>query len=283
MRACRGAAGCGKYSISNIRAMQSFKEGNEPTGGATSRARSTLRGTLQRNPDFLGHHLLLHRQQLRQPLQAGRRGEPENDAYLQKAVENYELAIKKIKDDERNGPEIRKRSYEYLIAAYGSDKLDDFSKAEPLARDLIAMEPNEPTNYQALGKMYEDQGRYEEAETEFKKAVEVKPNDPMGYLMLAAYYNRQGEFEKTWRPSRPGPTGNRTTRRRGTRWPPTTGEGIKETSLPKAKALEYVMRGIAADDKALAINSEYFEALSFKNILLRMEANLIKDPAKQDS
>jgi tetratricopeptide (TPR) repeat protein len=276
-------AGCGKYSISNIRAMQSFKEGNELyRKGDFQGAIARYEETLQRNPDFLGITYFFIGNSYDNLYKPARRGEADNDAYLQKAVENYELAIKKIKDDEQNGPEIRKRSYEFLIAAYGSDKLDDFSKAEPLARALIAMEPNEPSNYQALGNMYENQGMYDEAEAEFKKAVDVKPNDPMGYLMLAAYYNRQGEFEKTVEafqaradrePNNPEAWHTMATFYQE--------KAYKDKSLPKATALEYVMKGIAADDKALALNSEYFEALSFKNILLRMEANLEKDPAKQ--
>ena len=41
------------------------------------------------------------------------------------------------------------------------------------------------------------------------------------------------------------------------------------------------LTGIEAEDKALALNPDYFEALTYKNILLRMQANLEKDPAKQ--
>ena len=59
------------------------------------------------------------------------------------------------------------------------------------------MEPNEPLNYQILGRLYEERGRYDEAEAAFKKAIELRPNDPAGYAALAGYYNRQGEFEKT--------------------------------------------------------------------------------------
>ena len=53
----------------------------------------------------------------------------------------------------------------------------------------------------------------------------------------------------------------------------------KKLPLPKQK--EYVLTGLAAEDKALAINPEYYEALIFKNILLRLQANTEKDPALQ--
>src|SRR5262249_36901461 len=124
------------------------------------------------------------------------KGEPENDNYIKKAIENYKLAIQKIKDTDQDGPLIRKRSYEYLIAAY-NDKLKDFEEAEPIAKQLIQMEPNEPTNYQVLGKLYEDAARFQDAEASFMKATEIRPNDPQVWSALGGYYNRQGDFDKT--------------------------------------------------------------------------------------
>jgi hypothetical protein len=35
------------------------------------------------------------------------------------------------------------------------------------------------------------------------------------------------------------------------------------------------------EDKALSLNPDYMEAMTYKNILLRMQANAEKDPAKQ--
>ena len=43
------------------------------------------------------------------------------------------------------------------------------------------------------------------------------------------------------------------------------------------------MKGIEAVDKALALKSDYMEALTYKNLLLRLQANLEKDPAKQQA
>ena len=45
--------------------------------------------------------------------------------------------------------------------------------------------------------MYEDVGRYDEAEQMLNKAISLRPNDALGYMLLAGYYNRQGEFDKT--------------------------------------------------------------------------------------
>jgi hypothetical protein len=41
------------------------------------------------------------------------------------------------------------------------------------------------------------------------------------------------------------------------------------------------MKGLAMEDKALKLNPDYMEAMTYKNILLRMQANTEKDPQKQ--
>jgi tetratricopeptide (TPR) repeat protein len=281
-----GAAGCGKYSISNIRSLKAFQDANALyKKGEYSRAAARYTDAVTLNPElgfayfFLGNSY----DNLYKP---GRRGEPENDANLPKAAENYRLAVEKLSaSTDPKEKEIRKLAFEYLIAVYGPDKLNDFSKAEPVAKQLISLDPNEPTSYHLLGRMYEDVGRYEEAEEMLQKAISLRPNDALGYALLAGYYNRQGQFEKTieaWKtrakaePSNPEAWHTIAVYyfekvHRDTAW-------VKDN---RAKALEYVIDGIESENKALALNAQYFEALSYKNILLRQQAYFEKDPAKQ--
>jgi tetratricopeptide (TPR) repeat protein len=280
-----GAAGCGKYSISNIRSLKAFQDANALyKKGEYSRAAARYTDAVTLNPDlgfayfFLGNSY----DNLYKP---GRRGEPENDANLPKAAENYRLAVEKMANStDPKEQEIRKLAFEYLIAVYGPDKLNDFSKAEPVAKELIAINPNESTSYHLLGRMYEDVGRYEEAEQMLQKAISLHPNDALGYSLLAGYYNRQGQFEKTieaWKARAKAEPNN-----------PEAHHMIavyyfdklhRDTAFVKenrAKALEYVLDGIASEDRALALNAQYFEALTYKNILLRQQALLEKDPAR---
>jgi tetratricopeptide (TPR) repeat protein len=177
---------------------------------------------------------------------------------------------------------FRKRSYEFLLAIYGPEKLNDFDKAEPVAKELIALDPNEPTSYQTLGKLYEDLGRYPEAETAFLKAVELKPNSPEGYERLAGYYNRQGQFEKTMaalaKRAENEPNNPEAFHYMATFYQ----EKVqKDLTITNAQRMDYILKGIAADDRALQLNPEYAEAMIYKNILLHHEANAIKDPVKQ--
>jgi hypothetical protein len=45
--------------------------------------------------------------------------------------------------------------------------------------------------------------------------------------------------------------------------------------------MKYIQAGLGEVDKALALKPDYFEALTYKNLLLRSEALIEKDPAKQ--
>ena len=277
------AAGCGKYSINNLRATQAFQTGNVQYQQSNWQAaiREYDRAVML-NPDFGYAYFFLGNcyDNLFKPT---KRGDPANDANLDKAVANYKLAIEKLKGSkEPSAPKILKLSYQYLIAAYGTDKLNDIEKAVPVAQDLISTEPNDPTNYQALAKLYEENGLYDEAEANFKKAIEVKPNDPLAYEVLAGYYSRQGDFEKSMAAlqSRADmePKNPEAWHTLGARY---SEETLKNSHLSKDTARGYVMKGLDAEEKALELNPEYFEALTYKNILLRQQALYEKDPAKQ--
>jgi tetratricopeptide (TPR) repeat protein len=278
-----GASGCGRYSISNIRSLKAFQDANNLYKKAEYKAAiERYEASIKFNPElgfayfFLGNSY----DNLYKP---GKKGDPENDANLTRAADNYRTAIQKLaKSTDPKEMEIRNLAFQYLIAVYGQDKLDDFGKAEPIAKELIAAEPNEPQNYQALARMYEDLGRYDEAEAMFKKAIELRPKDGLGYQMLAGYYNRQGQFEKTmeaWNQRAQAEPNNPEA------WHTIGGfyqeKVYKDKTMPRNIAIDYTLKGLAAEDKALQLNPEYFEALSFKNILLRQQALFEKDPAKQ--
>jgi Tfp pilus assembly protein PilF len=208
-----------------------------------------------------------------------RKGEPVNDEYLKKAVENY----RKCADTEKD-PKLKKLSLEYLVAAYGPDKMNDPGQAVPLIEEMIRLEPTEPTNYFVLSKMYEDAGNYEVAEQQLLKAKEMRPNDSNTYMQLAGFYNRQGDFEKTMQALQ-----ERADRE------PTNPEAFytiasyywekayRDFRLKDADKLRYIDLGIQAADKALELKADYPEALTYKNLLLRSKALVIKDPAQQQA
>src|ERR1041385_61003 len=122
---------------------------------------------------------------------SAKKGDAANDAYMTKAVEFYK------KDAEIDpDPKMKKLSLQYLVAAYGPDKLNDPTQQEPILQQMIQVDPTDPANYFYLDHLYEQNGDYEKAEAQFLKAKEMKPNDPVVYTTLAAFYDRQGEFDK---------------------------------------------------------------------------------------
>lgn len=48
-----------------------------------------------------------------------------------------------------------------------------------------------------------------------------------------------------------------------------------------AVRLNYIRDGLAAEDRALALQPDYMDAMVYKNILLRLQANLSSDPVEQ--
>jgi tetratricopeptide (TPR) repeat protein len=208
-----------------------------------------------------------------------RKGEPANDANLTEAVSYYRKATETIDD-----PKLRKLSFEYLLATYGADKLNDPSQAEPIVKKMIEMDPDEPSNYYALAKIYEDAGNYAEAEKMLIAARDRRPKDSTTYMQLAGFYNRQGQFDKTIEslearaaaePENPEAYYTIATYL----WDKT----FRDFRLKDADKRAYVEKGLAATDKAIAIKDDYLEAIVYKGLLLRLQANLEKDRNKQQA
>jgi tetratricopeptide (TPR) repeat protein len=283
-----GTAACGQYSISNIRSLKAFKDANGLYQRADYRAAiERYEASIAHNPDesnaILGYAYFFLGNSYDNLYKPARKGEAENDSFLPKAVDYYEKAIQQLATPESEQETfIRQRAYEYLIQAYGPEKLDDFDKAVPVARQLIGIQPEEPTFYQALAKMYEDRGDFEEAEKLYLQAIDVRPTDPFGYQILAGYYNRTAEFEKTMEAFRKRadlePNNPEAWHMMGSFY---YEKAYLDKTLPRAKQLEYIEEGLRVEDRALSLNDTYADAMVIKNILLRLQAILERNPARQ--
>ena len=54
-------------------------------------------------------------------------------------------------------------------------------------------------------------------------------------------------------------------------------KAFRDFTLSDEQEEEYVMLGLEEVEKALDLNPDYIEALTYKNILMRMQANLTED------
>ncbi len=272
-----GTAGCGQYSFKALKGQKAYKEANDLYRASDWKAAAKkYEYVLQNDKDRSDVYFFLANS-YDNAYKPSRAGEAENDAYIQKAIENYK---KSASEDKK--PEMRKLALQYLVAAYGPEKLNDPSQAEPVIQQLVQMDPNEPNTYFALSKLYEDSGRYDEAEQALLKGRDVKPNDPAVYATISGFYNRQGNFEKTMEAlNKAAELDSNNPQAHHLLGPYYQEKVTKDHRLTDAEKRDYIEKGLAAEERALAINADYVDALVYKNILLRLKGNIEKDPGKR--
>jgi tetratricopeptide (TPR) repeat protein len=114
------------------------------------------------------------------------------------------------------------------------------------------------------------------------KARDAKPGDPAVYMQLAGFYNRQGDFAKTIE----------ALRARAER-EPTNPEAFytiatfywdkayRDFRLKDPEKAQYAQSGMEAVDKAIQLNPDYMEAVTYRGLLLRVQALIEKDAGRQ--
>ena len=272
-----GTAGCGQYSFKALKGQKAYKEANDLYRASDWKAAAAKYEYVLANDPSRSDVYFYLANSYDNAYKPSRAGEAENDAYIQKAIENYK---KSASEDKK--PEMRKLALQYLVAAYGPEKLNDPSQAEPVIQQLVQMDPNEPNTYFALSKLYENSGRYDEAEQALLKGRDVKPNDPAVYGTIAGFYNAQGNFEKTMEAlNKAAELDSNNPQAHHLLGPYYQEKVSKDHRLSDAEKRDYIEKGLAAEERALAINADYVDALVYKNILLRLKGNIEKDPGKR--
>ena len=279
-----GFVGCGK--VGELKAMKAFKAANAAYQQQDyKKAVPLYEEAIASAPETQAAHqaYFFLGNSYDQQFKPSKKGEADNDALLTKAVDNYAKAAETLSaSNDAGDKKLGKLSLEYLVAAYGADKLNDPSKAEPVLQKMIQAEPGEPTTYFQLAKLYEDAGVYDAAEKMYLAGKDAKPASSDGYMQVAGYYNRQGQFDKTIdaleqraqrEPNNPEAFYTIST----FYWD----KAFRDARLKEAEKKEFVLKGIEAVDHAIQIKPDYAEALVYKGLLLRLEANMEKDPAKQ--
>jgi TonB family protein len=91
-------------------------------------------------------------------------------------------------------------------------------------------------------------GNFDRAVATLEEAAALAPNDPAALHLITSFYQEKVSKDKT---------------------------------LSEAQRWKYVLQGISAADRALAIKPDYLQAMVYKGILLREQANLEPDPGQQ--
>jgi tetratricopeptide (TPR) repeat protein len=274
-------SGCAYWG--EVKAMRAFKEGNTAYQQQDyQRAAELYETAVTANPNLNQVYFYLGNSydNLFKP---SRRGEPDNDAMLEKAVANYQESAKRLSESaDPADRQLAQLSLDYLVAAYGPDKLNDAAKAEPVVQDMIRLDPANVDNYFKLSKIYEDAGVYDWAERMLNYAKDAAPSNPNVYLQLARFYNTLGDFPKTIEALRAR-----------AQQEPNNPEAYfviatyfwdnaqKNFSLTDAQKRDNIMQGLDSVNKALELKPDYTDAMVYKGLLLRQQALVEKDPKVQ--
>ena len=135
-----------------------------------------------------------------------------------------------------------------------------------------------------LAKLQEDRGAVKEAEQTLLKALTVRGRERGLLQALSDFHNRQGDFEKCMAPleeiAAQNPSDAEAQHRVAVYY---YDKASKDQRLSPSDRERYADLGIAAVNRALAVKEDYFEALSYKNLLLRVKAVGETNAASRDA
>src|ERR1051325_2665158 len=136
--------GCAK--LNEVKAMRSYKEANKTYQAQDyKKAAQLYADTIAAAPDDdrVTPAYFFLADSLDNQWKPSKKGDPENDKLLDQAVANYQKAAERLsKSDNPDYKKLGKLSLQYLVAAYGTDKLNDPAKAEPVLINMIQHEPS---------------------------------------------------------------------------------------------------------------------------------------------
>jgi tetratricopeptide (TPR) repeat protein len=163
-----------------------------------------------------------------------------------KDLEYASKAIEHLKTYVEHYPDDKK-ALEYLVSMYlNTDRYDDaiaFYQNEILKRD-----PKDSKAMQSVAMLYFKKGDFDNGVLWLKKRLEVEGNNPEVYYLIGVQaWDRSYNFP----------------------------------DLDPALRAKIVEDGLASLNKAVEIKPDYFEAVSYINLLYREKAKMEPDPAKK--
>lgn len=230
-----------------------------------------------------------------------RPGSDETLASLDQAVKDYQavLAASAPESDEKY-PVLKRNALTALTAIYSDDPYRDFDVSMKYATELTSTEPSNLQYVFSMANLYEKFGQVEAAEEAYKKAVSIAPTDPRACGALAGFYNKT-LWDENGVPVEDGMSGRGrfndavSTLKICAELNQNDPQGYytvatyywdqcyRAPDLTPAEKSELANEGMEFVNRALAIKSDFVEALVYKGLLLREQAKLTTNPATRNS
>jgi TonB family protein len=149
---------------------------------------------------------------------------------------------------------------------------------ETRLKQKIAAAPADPQAYLDLAQLQEDFGAIADAEATLLTAHQAFAANPDVTIQVAYFYNRRAQFEKTIEMFRiaaaSDPKDSEIPYMIATFY---FDKIYRDASLVPTQRETYIGEGLAAANRALALEPDYREALVYKGLLLKKRAELVTD------
>jgi tetratricopeptide (TPR) repeat protein len=223
-----------------------------------------------------------------------------NKAELDTAVECYKKALDLIQPGSVEQAKVKANLLGALTGIYSEPPYQDFEKALSYAQELTKDNPDDTKNLYAIANLYEKFGRIDDAETTYRKIADQNAQDPKACAALANFYNKPlwDSDGKIWTEDSKKAKRARFRDAVGTLMKctginPTDPSGFfkvgsfywsaayRDPDLTEKEKGEYAELGMVAIDKALQLKPDYWEAVIYKGLLVRVKGTLTRDPKKR--
>jgi TonB family protein len=153
-------------------------------------------------------------------------------------------------------------------------------------QQLEAMEASTPQDSQAaqeLARLQERRGALAEAEATLRRSAEAAPSETARWQALAELYNRGGQFERaveTLEAAADRDPSNAPLHHLVATYYFTK---LSDAALNRDDRMAYIAHGLAAEDRALTADPNFSDAIVYKSLLLRDQAQIESDAVRQGS
>jgi tetratricopeptide (TPR) repeat protein len=278
-----GGLGCAK-----VRAKAAFQDGNRAyTEEDFRQAIEEYEAVIQLDPSLAAAYFYLgsSHQALYRP---NREGDPENDAHLSTAVDQYK---KTLEVTTSGGTEaettVRMNAMAALTAIYSEEPFLDFDGAVSYAEELVKEKPDDTANLFAMANLYEKFDEIDMAEQTYVRAAEVDPSDIRACGALASFYNKplwdgRSKFEEAIAAlghcASLAPDDAKGFYKVATFY---WDKAFRDPMLDDEQKEQYADLGLEAVDTALSLDPSDVDALVYKGLLYRVKAQVSQDPRER--